>query len=81
MAEPIDDFTDFEESVLQRLERIAIALEKSTNIQREDFEFRRTQLESAAAEQKALVEKLTASVIPGAPAPQLEHGGSVFRRR
>lgn len=53
---------EFSESIVQRLERIARALEKSANVALEDLEFR----QKAAQEQAELVQRLTA------PAPQIE---------
>lgn len=66
----------FEQSVIQRLERIATALERSHNLQREDFEFRKEQLLNAHAEQQALVDRLT-----GTAQPQPVTGSGQRRRR
>jgi hypothetical protein len=70
--------SEFEESVIQRLERLVTAIEKSYNLQREDFEFRKEQLLKAADEQRALVDRLTGPTSPAAP--QLEHGRHARRR-
>lgn len=79
MAEPTYTLTEFEHSMIARFERIATALEKSANIAREDLDFRKEQLATAAAEQKELVARLTAGITPGEPAPQLEHGRRMRR--
>lgn len=79
MPEPYT-LTEHEQSMIQRTERIATALEKIANIAREDLDFRKEQLANAAAEQKELVARLTAGVIPGGQAtPELEHGRRLRR--